>query len=148
MRGRLASEIIFQQWLQTQNRRHLSAWVVPTRVQHKGFSFYFWEDIMLCCVAVAALRLKAGASWPGRLQVWILRASATAEVSRVTQCPLRCLSARHLTASPLELCTGFSVGDCGCTGPLPGWINVTVWMCSRALLEKKRACVHKSPRKV
>lgn len=65
MQGRLASEIIFQQWLQTQTRRHLSAWVVPTKVQHKGFSFYFWEDVMLFCVVVDLRLREAGSGLKG-----------------------------------------------------------------------------------
>lgn len=88
MQGRLASEIIFQQWLQMLNWRHLSAWVVPTKVQHKGFSFYFWEDIRLHCVAVD-LRLKRSRFRP----------------MSVTEVPL---SKAFLTVCPLALCSGFS----------------------------------------
>lgn len=143
MRGRLASEIIFQQWLQTQNRRHLSAWVVPTKVQHKGFSFYFWEDVMLCCVVVEALRLTEAGPWPkgcrfefpGRmiyLFSWAI--------------PLRCLWAKHFV-SPVELCTGLSkrVWLYWAAPRLDEWKCVNVM---QGVAGKKRACVLNFPRKV
>jgi len=57
-----AFEIIFQQWLRAQHRRHLSAWAAPTKVQRKGFSFCFSGERYYATVA-DDLRLEKSCDW-------------------------------------------------------------------------------------
>lgn len=152
MQGLLASEIIFQQWLQTQNRRHLSAWVVPTKVQHKGFSFLFLGRYYPLLCSGGGRKVKRSRLRTERLQVWIPRLNDKTEWAMLypLPAPMGCIRGVFEPSIWLYLqwsCALASVGGCGCTGPFLCWMTVAVWMQCRALLEKKRSMCTLIPKK-